>query len=91
MRLKITSLLKIFVRLNIFIKMQDDIFRQSLQQLELSQSFKEMAYNHNYTSLEDILNWPVNVLLQHNGFTYHHYNELRNLLKKRNSLHLLKT
>ena len=72
-------------------RMEDNILQKPVQQLELSESFKEMAYNHNFKTLEDLLNWPVNVLLQHDGFTYHHYQELRNLLKERNSLHLLKT
>ncbi len=71
--------------------MEDSILQRPLQQLNLSESFKEMAYNHSFKTLEDILNWPVNVLLKHNGFTYHHYQELRNLLKERDSLHLLKT
>lgn len=72
-------------------RMEDNILQKLVQQLELSESFKEMAYNHNFKTLEDLLNWPVNVLLQHDGFTYHHYQELRNLLKERNILHLLKT
>lgn len=71
--------------------MEDNILQKPVQQLDLSESFKEMAYNHSFKTLKDILNWPVNVLLKHNGFTYHHYQELRNLLKERDSLHLLKT
>jgi hypothetical protein len=90
-RLKKTALLKFFVGLNIFTQMQDGILHTPLQQLDLSASFKEMAFNQNFKTLEDVLNWPVNVLLQHDGFTYHHYQELRNLLKEKNSLHLLKT
>ncbi len=74
-----------------FTPMDDNILQRPLQQLNLSESFKEMANNHSFKTLEDILNWPVNVLLEHNGFTYHHYQELRNLLKERDSLHLLKT
>ena len=71
--------------------MEDNILQIPVQELELSESFKEMAFNHGIKTLEELLNWPVNVLLQHDGFTYHHYQELRNLLKERNSLHLLKT
>ena len=70
--------------------MQEDIFKQPIENLGLSQSFTEMAFNHGFQTLEDILNWPVNILLQHNGFTYHHYHELRNFLKERNSIHLLR-
>ena len=83
--------MKTFPCLNIFMPMEDNLLRQPLQELELSESFKEMANNHSFKTLEDILDWPVNVLLQHDGFTYHHYQELRNLLKERNSVHLLKT
>ncbi|MEJ7823064.1 MAG: hypothetical protein WKF85_12125 [Chitinophagaceae bacterium] len=71
--------------------MEDNILQRPLQQLNLSESFKEMAYNHSFKTLEDILNWPVNVLLQHNGFTYHHFHELIKFLKEKKSLHLLKT
>ena len=71
--------------------MDDNLLQKPVQQLELSESFKEMARNHDIKTLEELLNWPVNVLLQHDGFTYHHYHELRNLLKERNCLHLLKT
>jgi hypothetical protein len=71
--------------------MEDNLLQQPLYQLDLSESFKDMARNHSFKTLEDMLNWPVNVLLQHDGFTYHHYQELRNLLKEKNSLHLLKT
>ncbi len=77
--------------MNTFTPMEDNILQRPIQQLNLSESFKEMAYNHSFKTLEDILNWPVNVLLKHDGFTYHHYQELRNLLKERDSLHLLKT
>ena len=70
--------------------MQEDILKQPIENLGLSQSFTEMAFNHGFKTLEDILNWPVNILLKHNGFTYHHYHELRNFLKERNSIHLLR-
>ncbi len=91
MRSKKAAILKIFVPLYIFISMQENILQKPLHQIELSDSFKEMASNHNFRTLEDVLNWPVNVLLQHDGFTCHHYQELRNLLKQNNNLHLLKT
>lgn len=71
--------------------MQDSLLKKQVQQLELSESFKEMAFNHGIHTLEELLNWPVNVLLEHEGFTYHHYQELRNFLKEKNSVHLLKT
>ncbi len=69
--------------------MENIILQKPVQQL--SESFKEKAYNHSFKTLEDVLNWPLNILLQHDGFTYHHYQELRNLLKQSNNLHLLKT
>ncbi len=71
--------------------MDDSLLQKPIQQLDLSESFKEMAYRHNFKTLSDILNWPVNVLLKHDGFTYHHYQELRNFLKPIDGLHLLKT
>lgn len=69
----------------------EELLQKPLQELEFSESFKEMAYCHHFRTLQDILNLPVNLLLQHQGFTYHHFQELRNLLKKDNCLDLLKT
>jgi len=71
--------------------MKENILEKPLQELDLSESFKQMAYCHAFITLKDILSWPVNILLQHDGFTYHHYQELRNLLKQSNNIHLLKT
>lgn len=71
--------------------MNNFIFQKPIQQLDLSESFKEMAHRHNFRTLQDILNWPVNVLLMHEGFTYHLYQELRNFLIPHNGVHLLKT
>lgn len=82
----------LFVTLNYFIDTMDNsILQKPIQELDLSASFKEMAYRHSFRNLEDILNWPVNVLLKHDGFTYHHYQELRNFLKSTEGVHLLKT
>ena len=67
------------------------ILQQPLQQLDFSDSFKEMAYCHNFHTVEELLNFPVGVLLMHEGFTYHHYQELRNILKQNNAITLLKT
>ena len=67
------------------------ILQKPIQELNLSDSFKEMAHRHDFNTLQDILAWPVNVLLMHEGFTQHHYQELRNFLIPLNGLHLLKT
>ena len=70
--------------------MEDQILQTPLKELHLSESFKEMAISHHFSTLQDILNWPVAVLLMHEGFTYHHYQELREMLIRINSVHLLK-
>ena len=70
--------------------MEDQILQMPLKELDLSESFKEMANAHHFRTLQDILNWPVPVLLMHEGFTYHHYQELREMLFRINSTHLLK-
>ena len=62
-----------------------------LNDLKLSVSFKQMAAVHGFRNLQDILNWPVNVLILHHQFTYHYYQELRNLLKENSMTDLLKT
>ena len=61
-----------------------------IQELDLSDSFKTMAEAQAFRTLEDILNWPVSVLLMHEGLTYHHYQELRNYLQKNELLVQLK-
>jgi hypothetical protein len=71
--------------------MEEFTFQKPLQQLGLSESFKEMAHRHHFRTLQDILNWPASVLLMHEGFTYHHYQELRNFLISMDAVHLLKT
>ena len=92
MRPKKTALKKKIRTLNIFmVTMQHFLLQKPLQELDLSESFKEMAYCHHFKTLSDILNWPVGVLLMHEGFTYHHYQELRNILSPINGTHLLKT
>lgn len=49
--------------------------------LSFSESFKGMANAQGFRTLDDILNWPVSVLLMHEGFTYHHYQELAMYLR----------
>jgi len=68
----------------------ENVIQKPLQELEMSKSFKEMAFRHGFKTIQDILNWPVNVLLQHDGFTYHHYQELRELLIQNNKIDLLR-
>jgi hypothetical protein len=58
--------------------------------LSLSDSFKRMASRQSFQTLADILNWPASILLQHDGFTQHHYQELRTFLSANNLIHLLK-
>ena len=67
------------------------LLQQPLNELELSEGFKEMAIQHDFRNLQDIVNWPANVLLLHNDFTYHIYQELRDFLQKNGLLYHLKT
>ncbi|RPD44042.1 hypothetical protein [Paracnuella aquatica] len=71
--------------------MDPSILQKPIPELNLSDSFKEMAHRHDFRTLQDVLNWPVNVLLMHEDFTQHHYQELRNFLISLNGLQLLKT
>jgi hypothetical protein len=66
------------------------ILQQPVSQLELSEAFKQMAIQHDFRTLKDILNWPASVLLLHQNFSYHIYQELRKFLKERELLDLLK-
>ena len=70
--------------------MSNSILEHPLHQFDLTESFKEMAYNNGFRTLNDILNIPVSVLLMHEGFTYHHYEELRKLLRQHDIIQLLK-
>lgn len=57
--------------------------------LKLSDGFKQMAACQHFRTLQDILNWPASVLILHNNFSYHHYQELRDFLKENGILNLL--
>ena len=52
-----------------------------VQTLAFSESFKAMANAQDFRTLGDLLNWSVSVLLMHEGFTYHHYQELWHFLR----------
>jgi hypothetical protein len=65
--------------------------QQPINELELSEGFKEMAMQHDFRNLQDIINWPADVLLLHHDFTYHIYQELRFFLQKKGLLYHLKT
>ena len=67
------------------------LLQQPINELELSEGFKEMAIQHDFRNLQDIINWPADVLLTHHDFTYHIYQELREFLKKNGLLDHLKT
>ena len=67
------------------------LLQQPINELELSEGFKEMAIQHDFRNLQDIVNWPADVLLLHNDFTYHIYQELRDFLQKNGLLYHLKT
>ena len=65
------------------------LLQQPLNELELSEGFKEMAIQHDFRNLQDIVNWPADVLLLHNDFTYHIYQELRDFLQKNGLINFL--
>jgi hypothetical protein len=67
------------------------LLQQPISELGLSETFNRIANRHGFRNLQDILNWPVSVLLLHEGFTYHIYQELMEFLKKNELFHLLKT
>jgi len=67
------------------------LLQQPINELELSEGFKEMAIQHDFRNLQDIVNWPAEVLLLHNDFRYHIYQELRDFLQKNELLYHLKT
>lgn len=71
--------------------MDQATLQKPIPELSLSESFKEMAHRHHFRTLQDILNWPASVLVMHEGFTQHHFQELREFLIKKEGLHLLRT
>lgn len=60
------------------------LIQEPIDKLDLSESFKQMASQQHFRTLLDILNWPVSLLLLHEGFTFHIYEELIKFLKKNN-------
>ena len=91
MRSKKTALRNLFVILYRMNTSDLSILQKPLGELEFSDDFKEMAYCNNFTTVQDMLHTPVGVLLKHEGFSQHCYQELRNFLIKRDAIHLLKT
>ena len=67
---------------NLYKMESSQLLQQPINELELSEGFKEMAIQHDFRNLQDIINWPANVLLMHHDFTYHIYQELREFLQK---------
>lgn len=67
------------------------LLQQPINELELSEGFKEMALKHDFRNLQDVVNWPADVLLMHHDFTYHIYQELREFLQKKGLLYRLNT
>ena len=65
--------------------------QQPVNELNLSADFKVMATQHDFRNLQDIINWPVHVLLLHSDFTFHIYQELRAFLQKNKLLNQLNT
>ena len=86
-----TTFDNLIVTLQAKLFMSNSILEHPLHEFDLTESFKEMAYNNGFRTLNDILNIPVSILLMHEGFTYHHYEELRKMLKQYDMIHLLKT
>ena len=62
-----------------------------INELNLSEGFKKMALQHDFRNLQDIINWPADVLLMHHDFTYHIYQELREFRQKNGLLYQVKT
>ena len=62
-----------------------------INELNLSDGFKKMALQHDFRNLQDIINWPADVLLMHHDFTYHIYQELREFLQNNGLLYQLKS
>ncbi len=52
--------------------------------------FQEMCEYFCFKNISQILNWPVSQLLNLNGFTYHHYQELWKYLDKNGLTRLIK-
>ncbi|HEY8658471.1 MAG TPA: hypothetical protein VIL78_05515 [Hanamia sp.] len=67
------------------------LLQQPINELNLSEGFKKMALQHDFRNLQDIINWPTDVLLMHHDFTYHICQELREFLQKNGLLYQVKT
>ena len=60
------------------------IINEPIDKLDLSATFKQMAVRQHFRTLQDMLNWPISILLVHEDFTYHIYQEFTRFLKKNN-------
>jgi len=70
---------------------QMKLLQQPINELNLSEGFKKMALQHDFRNLQDIINWPADLLLMHHDFTYHIYQELMEFLQKNGLLYQVKT
>jgi hypothetical protein len=71
--------------------MKTELFIKSpLLNHQLTPEFQDMCDRLCFSSMEQLLNWPVSQLLKLDGFTYHHYQELWKYLDKSIHLELLK-
>lgn len=77
-------------QINIVFTEEEFIISQPIDTINLSENFKAMASAQDFHTHKSILNWPPIVLRMHEGFTYHHYQELRNFLIQNDLIHLLK-
>jgi hypothetical protein len=60
------------------------LIQKPIDELDLSGTFKQMARRQHFRTLQDMLNWPVPILLLHEGFSYHIYQEFTKFLKENN-------
>lgn len=60
----------------------DNFLTMSINCHPLSDEFLKMCTALHFKTVQHFFTWPIGHLLQLDGFTYHHYHELLNYLKK---------
>jgi len=66
------------------------ILNVPIMQLSIKDDFKVMASVNGFDTLQQVLNFPVSVLLKREKFTMHVYYELIDVLKQNDILNSLK-
>ena len=66
------------------------LLNQKIEALPFSDELKSILLVHGLTTLQDLLNEPVKVWMDYDGFNYHHLKEVTGLVQENGLVDYLK-